>query len=510
VGIGAAGGAGALYAAMGVLGLAPEDQARDYAAPRRSDFALTGRAAASVLIVGAGVSGLACAYELGKAGYRCTVLDARDRIGGRSMTLRGGDVFAESTGETQRVRFGEGLYFNSGPARIAQWMVTMDYCRELGVPLELFVNNNSAAYVYNRGMSAPVRARTARADIYGYISELLAKATHAGALDRRLTAADKERLLDFLTRFGDIGEKLSYAGSERRGFGVAPGMEPGAVLGPVPPLSQVLGQGLGRALTVDFSYEQAMPMFQPVGGMDAIAHALVRAVGADRIETGVRATKIVNLPDGVEVTCQGPDGVAVRKADYCVAALPPHVLARIPGNLGTPVVSALASARPTSAGKIGLEYDRRWWESDDRIYGGSTETDLDISRVWYPSSGFHGERGVVVGYYNTGANADRYAALAHAERHQRALTQGEKIHGEKYRTGVLSSASVAWAKQPHIEGAWVSWPSTAPVELLRQPAGRVYFAGDWLTHLIAWQAGALESARDVVTSLHRRVLAQSG
>jgi monoamine oxidase len=34
----------------------------------------------------------------------------------------------------------------------------------------------------------------------------------------------------------------------------------------------------------------------------------------------------------------------------------------------------------------------------------------------------------------------------------------------------------------------------------------VYFAGDWLTHLIAWQAGAMQSARSAVTQLHQRVL----
>ena len=50
---------------------------------------------ATVLVLGAGVAGLACAYELGKAGYDCTVLEARDRVGGRNLTLRGGDAVTE-------------------------------------------------------------------------------------------------------------------------------------------------------------------------------------------------------------------------------------------------------------------------------------------------------------------------------------------------------------------------------------------------------------------------------
>ena len=37
-----------------------------------------------VVVLGAGVAGLSAAYELGKAGYDCTVLEARDRVGGRN------------------------------------------------------------------------------------------------------------------------------------------------------------------------------------------------------------------------------------------------------------------------------------------------------------------------------------------------------------------------------------------------------------------------------------------
>ncbi|GIH24848.1 flavin monoamine oxidase [Acrocarpospora phusangensis] len=502
IGLGAAGGAGAMYAAMNALGLAPGEQRSEFEAPRPSDFALRGKAAAKVIVLGAGIAGLTCAYELGKAGYDCTVLEASDRIGGRSLTLRGGDGLTDTTGERQTAAYGEGVYFNAGPARIASWMVTLDYCRELHVPIEPFVNSNASAYVYTSGMKAPVRFRTARADVYGHLSELLAKATSQGALDEAVQPADKQLLLDFLRQFGDLGERTTYGGSERRGFAVYPGVEPGAPLPPPPTLSELLGYQLAPALTFDLSADQAMPMFQPVGGMDMIVQALADAVGRDRIKTSYPVTKIVNVPDGVEVSHQ--DGT--MKAAYCVAALPPHVLAKIPGNLDSSVLAALRVAVPFSAGKLGLEYGRRWWEQEDRIYGGITETDLDIGRIWYPSEGFHRPRGLVVGYYNFAGDADAYAALRHPERLEKALAQGERVHGAKYRKDLLSSVSVAWANRPHIEGAWANMPPSA---LLQEPAGRVYFAGDWLTHLVAWQAGAFESARHVVTSLHERVLKEN-
>ena len=86
------------------------------------------------------------------------------------------------------------------------------------------------------------------------------------------------------------------------------------------------------------------------------------------------------------------------------------------------------------------------------------------------------------------------------------MAQGVKIHGSKYRTELASSFSVAWHRTPHIEGGWSIFVGTQPYELLNRPQGRVYFAGDWLTWLVTWQAGAFDSARRVVAELHQRVL----
>jgi monoamine oxidase len=117
---------------------------------------------------------------------------------------------------------------------------------------------------------------------------------------------------------------------------------------------------------------------------------------------------------------------------------------------------------------------------------------------------------VLVGYYNTGHKATRYDVMTPAEREARALHQGMKIHGPVYRDELASSFSISWTRAPYIEGGWQKIPGgpEAPVYApLNAPTGRVYLAGDWLSHLVSWQHGAFLSARKAVTALHTRSLA---
>jgi monoamine oxidase len=150
--VGIAGGAGVLYSTMGALGLSAAAETPAFAAPTRND--LNGRSKKHVVILGAGIAGLTSAYELGKAGYKVTLLEARQRPGGRNWTVRGGTQETDLKGTTQRAKFSPGQYMNAGPGRIPQHHVTLDYCRELGVAIEPFVNQNADAYLYREGTTS--------------------------------------------------------------------------------------------------------------------------------------------------------------------------------------------------------------------------------------------------------------------------------------------------------------------------------------------------------------------
>src|SRR5262245_57161096 len=82
--------------AMGLLGTAA------LAEPLALDTGT--RHGTKVIVLGAGVAGLSAAYELGKAGYDCTVLEARDRVGGRNWTVRRGTKVEMTDGSRQVCR----------------------------------------------------------------------------------------------------------------------------------------------------------------------------------------------------------------------------------------------------------------------------------------------------------------------------------------------------------------------------------------------------------------------
>ena len=191
--VGAAGGFGAAYTIMQGMGLLPRAIGQSAAFNEDADIG----AGKSVIILGAGLAGLTAAYELKKIGYSCTILEARDRAGGRNWTIRNGDQVAESNGTVQTCKFDRGLYFNAGPARIpSQHSAILGYCKAFNIPMEVFVNANRNSWYQDARVfdGQPIEARQLHNDTAGYISELLAKAIDKDALDLEIgNVQDRQR-----------------------------------------------------------------------------------------------------------------------------------------------------------------------------------------------------------------------------------------------------------------------------------------------------------------------------
>ncbi len=476
---------------------------------------LKGKKGTQVVILGAGIAGLTAAYELGKLGFDCTVLEASSRIGGRSLTLRKGDVFTDTQGIKQTCTFDEGHYFNAGPARFPAWQVTMDYCRELGVAVEPFVNVNESAYFFNTKAEGGLnqqrrRQREVRADMRGHTASLLAKLADADKLDQPFSADDKEKLLDLLIREGDLNpDTLTYQGSSRRGFKTWPAVTDKGVRDPADALLDLLKANFVQHLyrTADYEYQPAL--FQPVGGMDKLAMALHTKVSSV-VRMGCEVKEIRKRTDGgsrIVYTENGSTKEAL--ADLCISTLPPTILRGVPNDFSPMVRNTLNMIPFQNSARIGLQFKRRFWEEDDRIFGGISWTDQSINEIYYPSHGFFQPKGVLIGYYMFGPASDQVTQMSPEARTEYALSQGEKIHPQ-YREAFETPISVNWNTVPHIKGCLSHFPEAMVKTLypvMIRADGPLYLAGDWASHLGGWQAGAFESARHVVKLIHSRVAA---
>lgn len=496
----------------------------------RGGFRLEGRApngrGRRVLVLGGGAAGLAAAYELGKLGYDCTLLEARHRPGGRAWTVRGGTTEAELGLPSQRCEFDAGQFFNAGAMRLSHHHRTaLAYCREFSLKLVPFPQFNEAAFVHVDGQPR-MRIREFAADWRGHVGELLAKVIRRDALDAPLTAEDGEKLIAYLRAEGRLDASLGYphAGDTSidptyldhpRGYTISPGNDdgPGSPTAPHP-LETLLRAGYAGLHPYDHEFNEQSTMLTPIGGMDRLAHAFAERL-RPVLRYGCEVREIRRSADGgvrvafVDAAVSGE--FQTLNADYCLCTLPPHLTARLATDLAPATLHALQQGRGEHAGKVALQFKRRFWEEDDDIYGGRTVTSQPISQIYYPFDGF-GERGkgVVIGAYHMTDPQRAFAALTPTEREHLALEQGAKIHPQ-YAAEFESSFSVEWHRVRHSEGAWIAWDNPADYEVMQktlsQPDGPVYFAGDWLSPITGWQAGAFVSAHRACAQLHARAAA---
>ena len=512
----AIGGSGLLLANMKAWGM-------DIASQQNAPPKLTGSGKGkSVVILGAGVGGMTAAYELGKLGYRCTVIEARAFAGGRCQTARSGTVIEELGGEKQVCAFDKGEYVNFGPWRIPfNHYSTLHYTREFGVPLELFNNDNEASYVQFDDASGPLKGKRFRqfevkADMRGYVDELLAKSLKSGLMDQQVTAADKQLLIDYLVNEGHLSNKdLSYRGTHGRGFKVNPGagISPGPGV-PSDPLgfSDLIQSKLGMIYRSVHEFEQQGTMLQPVGGMDGIAKGFAKKVGK-AIRYNTEVLEIRNGANQVEVLVKDVlhGATSTVRADFCLCTIPLSVLKQIKHNFSAPFTQALAGSAYAPVGKIGLQMKRRFWELDDGLYGGHVLTDNGgVNLISLPSSNWQGKKGTLLGYYNFEGAAAEVSALSLKERTEFALAAGEKLFPGQYRASFESAFSVAWHRVKYNLGGWANWSDEARANaypVLFEGEGRTLLAGEHMSYLGGWQAGAIESAWQQVERIHKRLMA---
>ena len=511
----AVGGSALMMAGMSALGFGIESA---HAQPPALQGGGKGK---KVVVLGTGVAGLTSAYELSNAGYDVTVLEARDRVGGRSWTARKGAKLHELGGEAETCDFEEGYYINPGPWRIPYFHKGyLHYAKKFNVPVELFNNDNDRSFInYEKGAGPlagkPIRKVSVAADMRGYAAEMLAKQVRGGALDGDFGPGDKELFLDYLRSEGYLTrEDFKYIGAEGRD----PLVNPGAGLDPGPgkwskpyPLTDILHSGTWRTLKSISALDMQRTMFEPVGGMHELPKGFARNLKV-KVNLQHEVKSISQTADKITVhyidTKTGQPGTEV--ADYCMCCIPLSILRTIDVQVSPKLKEAIGGVSYALVGKMGIQMKERFWEEKYGMYGGHLYVDdPQIATISVPSTGWLGQKGVMLGFYPHGAAAAKMSAMSLADRKAYALAAGSKIFPE-YASMAEGSFSMFWHRTPYNMGGWAEWTEEGRQKYyptLLEGEGRLILAGEHLTYLTGWQEGGIESAWQQMGRLHAKAQA---
>jgi monoamine oxidase len=508
------GGASAAIKAGTVLGWLPGGA--HASAPDLMRLANGGK---SAVILGAGISGLTCAWELLKAGYDVTVLEASHRAGGRVFTVRHGTLIDE-IGNVQYCDWDNEphMYFNAGAARIpSTHSNVLAYCKELGVDLEVFINENKTAYIQDDAMlgGKPVRNGEFTTNLRGFLGEMMAKSLDNAQLTEGFSREEMETLLSVIRDFGDLNEDMLYKGSDRAGLVNGGFLEHGAQKDMMA-FRDLLQTRLARNMLSPNEGETGPILMQPVGGMDRIPYGFVAKM-EDKIHFRTKVRGITVMDDGVEVVFDRDGTRQSLKADYCFNCIPSHLLTGIPNNFPADYVNALKYIRRGEAYKAAFQAKERFWEKEG-IYGGITWINSPIQQIWYPTQGIHKAKGVTLAAYNYGGGM-HYTKMTQEQRVEELLHWGEKVH-PNYRNLVEKPVTIAWHRMDNMLGCsarfsrnrgsgWTHEEENM-YHLLQNPVnGRHFLIGDQIAQHNAWMEAAMQVAHLALGKLDAQVRAEA-
>jgi monoamine oxidase len=327
-----------------------------------------------VVIIGSGVGGLTTAYELltNNSDVKVTILEARDRTGGRCLTLRTGDILTEdknsdlysSPGDTQVVRFERPVgdsepYLNAGPGRIpSSHKLLLDYLRRFGVAVEIYVMASESNLTQMNGGpegNKPVVNRQLTHNTRGWIAQMVYQ--HAAQLLGNIDPNDArvEQLRSLMVTFGDLtpdgryvvgtskpGQDDTEDVSDRAGFAELPGVRPGEIAEAIG-LDRLLASEYWKKTRfyqpLDFLWQATL--FQPVGGMDQVQHAFSQQVAAlgGVVHLNSPVTSIDYDESARQFMISAIGHEAPFRADYCF------------GNLAIPFLQKVLSKRLQAPGE---------------------------------------------------------------------------------------------------------------------------------------------------------------
>lgn len=445
-----------------------------------------------VLILGAGLAGLAAAWELNEAGHEVIILEAQSRPGGRVYTLR--------------TLFDDQLHAEAGAVLFSHdYKYANRYIDALNLERAEFSQPNLRPLYHLKGKRFSLDAGVQPVWPYELTDEEQ-KLGPMGILIKYVFKTLPPEISDpevwNQSPFRDL-DKMTFSEYMR---------SKGASSGAVDLIrdTQWFGQGMdkGSALTsawAHFGPFMSGRFFVLAGGNDRLPTEMANRLSKN-IHYGVKVVAIRDNGTGVEVMVRRGDRDESFQADRVICTLPATILRNMQIE---PVLShnhntAIANVQYHDVTRTFIQVSRGFW-FDEGVTGSAT-TDLPIQEVATQPYSFVGgpNKKAILESHVRGTSARQLGKLSYNELIEHTTRHMKKVHPEftKFKEqGVVW----AWSENPYAQAAY-SWPAqgdvTGYLETLQKSHGRIHFAGEHTSILHGLMEGALRSGVRAAGEVH--------
>lgn len=450
-----------------------------------------------IVIVGAGLAGLTCAYRLKQAGITANIYEATDRVGGRCRTRR--DYFQEG----QIVECG-GELIDSNHREV------QEFAKELGLEIDNLIMAESKGtepiYFFD---GKPYTFKEATEDFQIIYSKLQRDLKEAGETTRYNHFTERGYELDHMSIVDYINETVPGGINSRFGqlITIAYTIEYGADAYVQSALNLLYLLGFTNSYQM---YGDSDERFHIKGGNDQLPMLLARNLDG-QIRFNSELIKIEQNED-VKLFFRNKEKEWIVLADKVILCLPFNILRSIDFQnarfqpLKKIAIKELGMGVNT---KLHAQFANRYW--CELGNNGETLADTGYQQTFESTRAQHGDAGILVNYTG-GENAAKYAAST--EEGIREMTKDFLDKLDMVLPGTVSnwngiSTIDHWLSNKWSKGSYSFWKvgqytKFAGIEGERE--GNIFFAGEHTSiHFQGFLNGAVESgeraAKEVIDDL---------